>query len=92
MSNGWTQLNTAVGAYQARKTREAVEEQNRMLRGDLADQVRADLNRQWHEILAERDRVWKETCDRMWRMGWDQGFNSGAEWQREQDRDVPSAE
>lgn len=74
MSNGFTQLNTAVGAYQARKTREAVEEQTRLLRGERDDAIRAELNREWHAILEERDRVWKEACDRLWRQGWEAGW------------------
>lgn len=82
--NGLTQLNVANAALHAKRTRQAIEEQTAIMRGERDEAIRRELNAQWHEILVERDRVWKETADRLWRMGWESGFNSGAEWQREQ--------
>lgn len=68
----------AAGAYNARRARLALE------RLEAQGATVADRDAYWQGVIAERDRVWQQATERMWRMGWDQGFNSGAEWQREQ--------
>lgn len=76
--SGWTSMAAAGAGIQARRAHKELEKIRMLMEGDIM----ARLNQQWHAIIEERDRVWKEVADRMWRQGWEAGYKACMEDER----------